>query len=133
MTSTPIIKIALPGKSINSTNKRDFSFISEYNSIKIFSKGSSSVSVSGSSYSGVSIPHDLGFYPMCMIYVELTPGSGRWYAKPFNYISTENSYVSDNPSYTSANTSNLNFRIINNTVSSKTINYYYYILCHDGK
>ena len=131
--TNPVIKIALPNKSTDSTNPRDFSLHSGYNSIKKYLKNNGTSTVSASSTADVSITHNVGFYPMCKIYVELTPGSGRWYAKPFNYISTEDTYVSDSTDYTASNTSVLKFRIINNTASSKTINYYYSILGHQAK
>lgn len=129
----PVFKIALPGKDINSTDPRDFALHSSYSSIKIYKKGSGSTTVNASSNFDVSITHDVGFYPMCKLYVELTPGSGRWYAKPFNYISTEDTYINGNLDDTHANTSTMDFNIINNTASSKTINYYYSILGHQAK
>ena len=131
--TSPVFKIALPGKDINSTDPRDFALHSSYSSIKIYKKGFGSQIVGASTNVDVSITHDLGFYPMCKLYVELTPGSGRWYAKPFNYISTENTYINGNLDETNANTSTMTFNIINNTGSQKTISYYYSILGHQAK
>ena len=128
----PVVKVALPTKSTDSTNPRDFAFHSDYTSIKIFKKGGSSGVVSASSNLDISITHNIGFYPVSMIYVELTPDSGKWYASPFD-VSGENTYISSNSSYTYANTTNLKFRIINNIASQKTIKYYYFILGHNGK
>jgi len=129
----PVFKVALSGKRIDSTDPKDFALHSSYSSIKIYKKGSGSQTVGASTNVDVSITHNLGFHPICKLYVELTPGSGRWYAKPFNYISTENTYINGNLDKTYANTSIMNFNIINNTASSKTINYYYSILGHQAK
>ena len=131
--SNPVVKIALEGKSTNSTDPKDYSLHSDYNSIKIFKKGSSSQSVSGSSTADVSITHSVGFYPMCLLYVELTPGSNKWYAKPFTLVSGEYAYISDSTDYTYSNTSTLKFRIVNTDSSSRTIDYYYFVLGHSGK
>ncbi len=131
--TNPVVKIPLQGKSIYSSNPRDYALHSSYNSIKIFKKGSGSQTVNASSNADVTISHNLGFYPMSIIYVELTPGSGKWYAKPFRNISSENTYISDNTDHTYANTSNLYFRIINKIASQKIVNYFYFILGHSGK
>lgn len=131
--TSPVFKIALSGKDINSTDPRDFALHSNYSSIKIYKKGSGSQIVGASTNVDVSITHNLGFHPMCKLYVELTPGSGRWYAKPFNYISTENTYINGSLDETNVNTSTMTFNIINNTGSQKTINYYYSILGHQAK
>lgn len=131
--TSPVFKIALSGKDINSNDPRDFALHSNYSSIKIYKKGSGSQIVGASTNADVSITHNLGFYPICKLYVELTPGSGRWYAKPFNYISTEDTYINGILGETGSNTSAMYFNIINNTGSQKTINYYYSILGHQAK
>ena len=128
----PVVKVALPDKSTNSTNPRDYAFHSDYTSIKIFKKGSSSGVVSASSNLDITVAHSVGFYPISMLYAEVTPGSGKWYARPFD-LGSEDTQISDNILYTYADTTNLKFRIVNNTGSQKTINYYYFILGHNGK
>jgi len=128
----PVVKVALPTKSSDSTNPRDFAFHSDYSSIKIYKKGSGTGTVPSSSNVDISITHSLGFYPISMIYAEVTPGSGKWYARPFG-LSAENTKVSDNILYTYADTTNLKFRIENNTSSQKLVDYYYFILGHNGK
>ena len=135
MTITPKLKIALPGKSAFSTEPRDYAFSSEYSTVRIFKEAKSSVSVSAGGYSTVTIDHDLGFVPMCMVYVEFA--TGKYYCGvglankvdgfPGGYIS-----VSPNPTYTYANTADLVFTIVNTTGSARTVNYHYYIFADDG-
>lgn len=135
MTTKPVLKVALPGKSVDSTDMRDFAFHSDYSSIKIFSKPSSyqTATVPASGTASVSITHDAGFFPLGMLWVELTPGSGRWYANPFFYLSTENTYVSGDFADSGLNSSTAAFKIINNTAASKTVKFSYDIIGDSGK
>ena len=103
MTITPTLKVALPGKSMTSSNIRDFSLHSAYSSIKIFSKATGTVTVSASSNATVTITHNCGFFPLALLFVELTPGSGRWYPTPFHNITGEDTYVTGDFSYTGVN------------------------------
>jgi hypothetical protein len=135
MSEQPILKVALPDKSVESTDMRDFAFHSDYSSIKIFAKPSSyeTVTVSGSSSTTVSITHDIGFFPLGMLWIELTPGSGRWFANPFFNISSEDTYVTGDFSYTGLNASTAAFKIINKTSSSKTVKFSYDLIGDSGK
>lgn len=127
------IKVSPAGKDVKTATNKELILNSELGTIKFLKWGTDTVSVNGSSNATVTINHNAGFYPICLLYSELTPGSGRWYAKPFNYISTENTYIDGNLDNTHANTSNLVFKVINNTASSKTVSYYYYIIGETGK
>lgn len=133
MTITPTLKVALPGKSMTSTDLKDFSLHSGYSSIKIFSKATSTVTVNASSNATVSITHNCGFFPLGLLYVELTPGSGRWYVTPFHDITGEDTYVSGDFTYTGVNATTAVFKIFNKTASNKTVSYRYYIIGDSGK
>jgi len=133
MTNTPIVKIALPTKSIGSTNLQDFAFHSGYSSIKIFKKGTDTVTVAASSNATETITHSVGFFPLAQLYVELTPNSGRWYASPFFNVSGEDTYVSGDFGNSGVNATSAVFKIYNNTASQKVVSYYYYIIGDDGK
>lgn len=135
MTNTPTIKIALPTKSSDSTDMRDFSFHSDFSSVKIFVKPTSyqTATVSGSGNTTITITHNAGFFPLGILWVELTPGSGRWYANPFFYLSDEDTYVSGDFSDSGLNSTTATFKLINNTAVSKTIKYFYDIIGDSGK
>jgi len=133
MTITPTLKVALPTKSMTSTDIKDFSLHSSYSSIKIFSKATGTVTVGASGNATVTITHNCGFFPLAILVVELTPGSGRWYPTPFHNISGEDTYVSGDFTYTGVNASNAVFKIFNKTGSSKTVSYRYYIIGDSGK
>jgi len=61
MTQKPVLKIALPGKSIESTDIRDFAFHSDYTMLKIDQIFSASISINSGASSGyVDIVHNLG-------------------------------------------------------------------------
>lgn len=133
MTITPILRVALPGKSYASSDPRDFSLDSRYSSIKIFKKNSGTVSVPASGNATVTINHAAGFFPIAQLYVELTPGSGRWYATPFHNISGEDTYVSGDFADTGVNASNAVFKIYNKTGATKVVAYRYYVIGDSGK
>lgn len=135
MSNIPIIKIALPGKSVNSTDMRDFAFHRGYSSIKIFAKPSSyqTVTIPANNNVTVSITHSAGFFPLGMLWVELTPGSGRWYANPFFNLSSEETYVSGDITDSGLNASTAVFKIYNKTGSSKTVKFNYDIIGDSGK
>lgn len=135
MTNTPTIKVALPGKSIDSTDMRDFSFHQLYSSIKIFAKPSSyqTVTIPANSNVTVSITHNAGFFPLGMLWVELTPGSGRWYANPFFNLSGEDTYVSGDFADSGLNSTTASFKIYNKTGSSKVVKFNYDIIGDSGK
>lgn len=130
---TPVVKIALPGKSMVSTNLQDFSFHSSYSSIKIFKKGTGTITVPASSNATVSITHNVGFYPLALLFVELTPGSGRWYAAPFEDVSGEDTRIGGNFDDSGMGSGSGGFKIYNKTASQKVVSYRYYIIGHSGK
>jgi len=132
-TRTPIVKICLPGKNVNSTDPRDYAFHSDYSSIKIYKKFASTATVPASSNVTVTLNHSIGFFPLAELYVELTPGSNRWYSNPFVHITGEDTYVSGDFADSGVNATNAIFKIINNTSSQKIVSYYCFVLCHDGK
>lgn len=133
MTRTPRLIIMLPGYAIDDTDPRHAAFDSQYTSIKIFKKITNTVTVGANSNSTVTLSHNVGFFPLAQLYVELTPGSGRWYAAPFFNITGEDGYVSGDFSDSGVNSSNAVFKIFNKTASSKTFSYYCFVLAHDGK
>lgn len=133
MTLTPVVKIALPGKSMTSTDIRDFSLHSSYSSIKIFSKATSTVAINASSNATVSINHSCGFFPLGLLYVELTPGSGRWYLAPFQNITGEDTYLGGDFNESGVGSGSAGFKIYNKITSSKTVSYRYYIIGDAGK
>ena len=133
MILTPVLKIALPGKSMTSTDIRDFSLHSAYSSIKIFSKATGTVTVNANSNATVTITHNCGFFPLGLLYVELTSGSGRWYLAPFQNITGEDTYLSGDFNDSGVGSGSAGFKIYNKTASSKTISYRYYIIGDSGK
>lgn len=133
MTRLPRVRIMLPGYDTSDTDPRHAAFDSDYTSIKILKKISGTVTIAAGSNEVVTLSHAAGFFPLAQLYVELTPGSGRWYAAPFFDISSEDTYVSGDMDFSGVNTSNAVFKIFNKTASSKTVSYYCFILGHNGK
>lgn len=133
MTRVGVVKVALPGYNILDTDPRHYSFHSDYTSIKIFKKEAGTVTIAANGNQTVNITHSIGFFPLTMLYVELTPSSGRWYAAPFFNISSEDTYVSGDFSDSGVNSTVATFKIYNKTAIEKIVNYYYFVMCHDGK
>lgn len=129
------IKVAKTGKSVTSTEPRDFIFNSEYETIKIYAEAGGSQSVSAGSTYQVSITHNLGFIPMCWVFTEST--TGHWYCGCFMPSQADgfpSSYVNLLPgsSDTYADNTYLKFKLNNATAGTKTIKYYYFIFGDDG-
>lgn len=131
MTIKPTFKVALPGKNIESGDPKDFSLHSDYNSIKIFKKGNGTISVGATASASVTITHNAGFCPMCIVFFELPVNSGKWYIAPFTTV-VDNILVSGSTDGTYADTNSLVFSLYNADASSKNIKYYYFILGHSG-
>ena len=125
------IKVSYPGKSIDSTTPEDFVLNSEYGSVKIYKQNDnetySTVTVGASTYADVTITHNLGFAPMTMLYVETTPGSGRWFMG-ISFSPNEDTYITADGTYTYVDDTYFKFRIYNRISSQRIVKYYYYIL-----
>ena len=126
------IKVAKEGKETSSSVATDFIMNSDWATIKILQSGPTSATVNASSSTSVTGTTNAGFFPLVILYAELTPDSGRWYAAPFKSISGEDTYFSgdlDN-SYVAQNS--FVFELLNNTASSKTVDIYYYVIGETG-
>jgi len=131
----PQVRIALPDKSAFSSEPRDYAFNSLYATARIFKEAKASVTVSASSYSTITVAHNLGFVPMAMVYCEFAPGhyycgvglANRADGFPGGYLA-----ISPDPANTYVDTTNLVFRIVNTFGTSKTISYHYYIFADDA-
>lgn len=127
-------KISLPGKDVSSDNPQDFVFNSELGSVKIVyqppNKTAQTVVVNASSTATVTIVHNLGYIPLCMIFVEKGIGTGKWWN---GYAIGGGGETDDVTLYpigggTYADKTNLVLVFKNNTGANKTVSYYYYIL-----
>jgi hypothetical protein len=127
------IKVSKPGKDISSTDPNDFVMNSEWGTIKFLAWGGTTATVNGSTSLSVTVTHNAGFFPIVMLYVELTPSSGRWYAAPFTDVSGEDTFVSGLIDDTYSGVNSFTFQIVNKTGSQKIIHYYYYIIGETGK
>lgn len=127
------VKVSKIGKSVSSATPTDFIMSSEWGTIKFFKYGAGSKTVNASSVVTETITHNAGFFPIVVLYVELTPTSGRWYLAPFNLIATEDTYISGSVDDTGAHATTFQFKIINTTASQKTVSYYYFVIGESGK
>jgi hypothetical protein len=126
------LKISRPGKDISSTTPEDFVFNSKNeNNVKIVARDGDTATITTGNYKvDVSITHNLGFIPMVMLFVELTPASGRWYMGG-SFTVDEGTYISMDGTETYVDDTYFKFSIHNMygsaVGSNKTISYYYYI------
>lgn len=69
MTQKPILKIMKPGKSLDSTDLRDFIFHSDHTCFKIHSIGSGQISINSGGTTGyLDVSHNLGYVPAFLVY-----------------------------------------------------------------
>jgi len=131
----PQIRIALPTKSVFSTEPRDYAFNSNYATVRIYLEGKSSVSISAGSSQTITVSHNLGFVPMAMVFTELATGhyyNGCSIPNQADGFSSAYLKVSSDPTETYVNTTSLVFKIYNYYGSTKTPNYCYYIFADNG-
>lgn len=129
------VKIAKSGKSVHSTDPRDFIFNSDYPTLKIYEENSASLTVNAGSSATLSVAHGLSFVPMCWVFIELA--TGHFYSGvcipsqadgfPSGYVS-----ASPNPAETYVDTTYLKVKVNNTTGSNKTVKIYYFIFGDDG-
>jgi hypothetical protein len=120
-------KVTRPGYDITSTNPVEYVFNSgNVANVKIVIRNGTTVSISGSSYTDVSITHNLGFIPMVILYTESTPGSGNW-TMGIPLYGTGSTHINNDPAYTYVDSTYFKFRITNDTGSTKVVSFYYYI------
>jgi hypothetical protein len=84
------MKVAKTGKSITSTNPRDYRFHSGINMLKIFKEAFGSKSVSTGVVGTIDVTHNLGYKPIVLSYFK-HPSDGHWYSAPcrtFDYETT---------------------------------------------
>lgn len=133
-------KVSLPDKDVSSDNPQDFVYDSTKGSVKVVQQPSNktyqTVTVAGSSSETVTIAHNLGFVPVCMVFVELTPNSGRWYggvAYPAPIDSLIGTVLLNTlTDGTKADITNLYLVFTNQSASQQTVKYYYYIFGDSG-
>jgi len=126
-------KVMLEGKDISSTVPTDHIISSKYGAVKIVQENYGTITVGSSNNVSGTIPHDLGFVPMVIPYIEATPGSGEWRmgCQPIGTPHVD-TYLNNDSSKTYVGTTNLVFNIVNNTGSSKNVKYKFYIMGDSG-
>jgi len=127
------LKVMVDGKSVDSVEPRDFAFNSQYAIVKIFMEGSGNITVADSEYQTVTITHNLGFIPIALAYCENVPSSGNYYIGSYlasNPIAILNSGITSYDSYLTTTTTVIKF--YNNSGTSRTMVYKYYIFADDG-
>lgn len=121
------LKVSLPGKDISSTTPEDFVFDSKNsNNVKIVIKNGTTVTVGSLGNADVTITHNLGFIPMVMLYMEITPGSGNWFMG-VPLFGSGDVYIDSTPTYTYVDNTYFKFRVVNTIAASRTVSFYYFI------
>lgn len=134
MTKDYGIKVVATGKLITSDEPREYIINSEFGSVKIIQEPPNQayqvVTVGDSATVTVTIPHKLGFIPLCMVFTELKSGTGRWYnGIPLEGFEDQTTTIYMSDAY--ADKDNLYLTYVN-TGSSVDVKYYYYILGDAG-
>ena len=121
------VKVSKDGKDVSSTTPEDFVFNTKNdNNVKIVTRAGGTVIVNGSSYTDVTVTHNLGWIPMVMLFAETTPGSGNWFFG-IQYSANESTRIVPDGTYTYVDANYFKFRVWNNTGTNKSVAYYYFI------
>ncbi len=127
-----IILSKIEKNALTSTSPNDFIFHSDYNSFKIISKNTKTITISGSTYNQeYSDAHNLGFTPVISAFVKVQdenffylPNSpGVLYAGSKQLVSNDLWFQ-----YISADNNNVYFVFSNYSSSNKTVDIVYYLL-----
>lgn len=91
------IKIAKPGKSIDSTDPKDYIFWSKYQTLSLYSKVTTSITLpAGQQSATVTITHNLGYYPH--VWVFANDCGNRYSRLPYrNYLCTDCDLKTETP------------------------------------
>lgn len=130
------LKVSLPTKDISSSIPEDYVFSSKFGTVKIVQEPSGKVpidvTVNGSTTLTLTIEHNLGFIPLCMIFAERKASTGRYYfgsvLPGMEDLSNSVKVVSGVVNTTYADINNLVIQFRNDSVSQQTIKLYYFIL-----
>jgi hypothetical protein len=134
-------KVARSGKNINSQDPRDFIFHTKFGSVKIAQEPPNQAPQVASLTAGVgvkttvTIPHGLGFIPLCLVFFEMTNNSGKWYCG-YSLPGGDDTYtatIAPGSSNSHADANNLYITFQNNTGNGQNVRYYYYILADSGQ
>ena len=120
-------KTSLPGTPATSTEPRDFSFSTDYSTVKVYSENAGTLGVPASGSAFATITHGLGYVPMVIPYIEAT--SNQWTCG-IGYTGVGNTHISNKNS--SVGTGNLVLNIKNDTAGSLDVKYKCYIMGDSG-
>lgn len=114
------IKVMNVGKSITSTEPRDYVFNSAYGAVKIVHESLGTISLSGTADTSGTVTHSLGFAPMILLYSELS--ANKWH---FGFPFTPEETMSINPDPTKTYVGTAIAKVTYNKNSAGTANLRY--------
>ena len=120
-------KTTLPGRDGTSTEPRDYSFNSEFSTVKVYQENSGTLGVSASGSAFATISHNLGYTPMVIPYIEAA--TNQWICG-VGYTGVGNAHISNQRS--SVGTGNFILNIANDTAGSLNVKYKCYIMGDSG-
>lgn len=140
------IKVSIAGKSISSTEPRDYVLNSKFISAVIYKEAEVSVTIGANSTAKSTVlfyyPDDttritFPYIPVVYIMAQLVSSVGKWYSSPFAFTQgldidspQETGILSAYATDTSIEADKFYITFYNRTGSSKTIKYHYYIFAN---
>ena len=126
-----VFKISKPGKNVVTAGDRDLRFSSEWLTMGAYKTGTASITTdkTDGAYYSVSIPHGLGYVPVCEVFATPSYLSDRKYRAPSQMeLDTDSG---DNNVFWDVDATNLNVRArhayLPGTPGSVTYTFYYTI------
>jgi len=123
------ISVALPTKSITSTEPRDYVMSSKYTSVKILQETFGTVVVAAGGTTVGTVTHNLGFCPLSLIYTETQPNVWQM---GFPYMGVAGISPDLVSSQTYVGTSNIIISFNNSSGSQGTARYKIFVMGDSG-
>ena len=123
------IKVAKEGKSVFSTDPRDYNLWSKYKVLKVDMSGGGTIDVAENDSEIVTINHNLGYNPLVLFYWGIASNNDKKIARTVIGVSTDGAWFQNDA--TDKDNVYITFYAMT-PGGNKTFDYYYYLLYDEG-
>jgi len=117
------IKVAKQGKSVTSTDPRDYNFWSKYPILKVDMSGGGTIEVGAGATETLTINHNLGYNPIILFYWGVDSANKKKMARSLIAVAENAVYIQN----ASSDLDNVTVQFYASAVGAVTFDYYYYL------